>query len=136
MLFVIEYFTWDGTLDAANHTHGDVGDNRYDIATILDNTVTTFNLSALTKINKLGFTDFRFVITQRTGDAAPTGVNEVIFASADNTTGLPVPKLNVTWAYPSERLSPDTLISQVNLTGALTTIQDDPDAPDANWMVG
>ena len=31
-------------------------------------------------------------------------------------------------------LIPDTLLQQDNLTGALSTIQDDPDSPDANWM--
>lgn len=34
----------------------------------------------------------------------------------------------------SERKSPDALLVQTNLTGTLSRIQDDPDAPDANWL--
>lgn len=34
----------------------------------------------------------------------------------------------------AERLSPDASLTQTNLTGALSVIQDDPDTPDANWM--
>lgn len=34
----------------------------------------------------------------------------------------------------TERQSPDALLDQTNLTGALSAIQDDPDSPDANWL--
>lgn len=34
----------------------------------------------------------------------------------------------------AERLSPDALLEQVNLSGALADIQDDPDSPDGNWL--
>ncbi len=33
-----------------------------------------------------------------------------------------------------ERLAPDALLSQINLTGAVTDIDEDPDTPDANWL--
>lgn len=33
-----------------------------------------------------------------------------------------------------QRLAPDAVLTQTNLTGALSDIQDDPDTPDANWM--
>ena len=32
------------------------------------------------------------------------------------------------------RYSPDAILVQTNLTGAVTAIQDDPDAPDATWL--
>lgn len=35
---------------------------------------------------------------------------------------------------PSERHSPDALITQTGLTGAIGDIQDDPDSPDGNWL--
>lgn len=35
---------------------------------------------------------------------------------------------------PTERLAPDAILTQTNLTGALSAIQDDPDSPDANWL--
>lgn len=34
-----------------------------------------------------------------------------------------------------ERKSPDALITQTNLTGAVTDIDEDPNTPDANWLV-
>jgi len=34
----------------------------------------------------------------------------------------------------TERQSPDALLQQDNLSGAITAIQDDPDSPDANWL--
>ncbi len=34
----------------------------------------------------------------------------------------------------TERQSPDAISVQTNLAGAVTTIQDDPDAPDTNWQ--
>ena len=33
-----------------------------------------------------------------------------------------------------ERLAPDALLTQTNLTGAVTDIDDDPDSADANWL--
>jgi hypothetical protein len=33
-----------------------------------------------------------------------------------------------------QRLAPDAILSRQNLTGLVSTIQDDPDAPDANWL--
>jgi hypothetical protein len=32
------------------------------------------------------------------------------------------------------RYSPDALLTQANLTGAVAAIQDDPDSPDASWL--
>ena len=34
----------------------------------------------------------------------------------------------------TERQSPDALLVQTNLTGAVAAIQDDPDSPDGNWL--
>lgn len=33
-----------------------------------------------------------------------------------------------------ERLAPDAILASVNLTGAVTAIDEDPDAPDASWL--
>lgn len=35
----------------------------------------------------------------------------------------------------TETLSPESIGQQLNLTGSVTDIQDDPDSPDANWML-
>jgi hypothetical protein len=37
-------------------------------------------------------------------------------------------------AAAAERLPPDAIITQTNLTGAVTDIDEDPDSPDANWL--
>ncbi|KPJ54639.1 hypothetical protein AMJ47_04050, partial [Parcubacteria bacterium DG_72] len=34
----------------------------------------------------------------------------------------------------TETLSPDALLTQTNLTGSITDVQDDPDSPDSNWL--
>ena len=34
-----------------------------------------------------------------------------------------------------ETLSPDAIVSSLNMTGVVGNIQDDPDSPDANWVV-
>ena len=35
----------------------------------------------------------------------------------------------------TERQSPDTIATQTNLSGVIGDIQDDPDSPDANWLI-
>lgn len=34
----------------------------------------------------------------------------------------------------TQRFAPDAILAQTGLTGAVSTIQDDPDSPDANWL--
>lgn len=34
----------------------------------------------------------------------------------------------------AERLAPDAILSQTNLSGSVTAIQDDPDSPDTSWL--
>lgn len=42
-----------------------------------------------------------------------------------------------TWPTPtSQQLFPDAILVQTNLTGAVTDIDEDPDSPDANWLIG
>lgn len=35
-----------------------------------------------------------------------------------------------------EWFSPDAVLSQTNISGAVAVIQDDPDTPDESWMAG
>lgn len=59
--------------------------------------------------------------------------------TATSTTDTPsvsvVEAATITKVAP-ERLAPDAVLLQTNLTGTLSQIQDDPDSPDANWMTG
>jgi hypothetical protein len=44
---------------------------------------------------------------------------------------------NTTWPVPTyQTLFPDAVLTQTNLTGAVTDIDEDPDNPDALWMTG
>lgn len=45
---------------------------------------------------------------------------------------------SVTWAGSdyTERFAPDAILAQTGLTGTVSAIQDDPDSPDGNWLVG
>jgi len=36
----------------------------------------------------------------------------------------------------AQQLFPDAILTQTNISGAVTDIDDDPDSPDANWMTG
>lgn len=58
----------------------------------------------------------------------PTAVNVV------DTLTLTAGDMSTLSQAVAERLSPDASLTQTNLTGALSVIQDDPDTPDANWM--
>ena len=41
------------------------------------------------------------------------------------------------WPQPvSSRLAPDAILTQTNLTGSISTVQDDPDSADGTWMTG
>lgn len=52
--------------------------------------------NAATNINKTGYSGIRMHVTQRAGDAAPVGKNEILFASFDNTAAEPI--LTVTYS--------------------------------------
>ncbi len=48
---------------------------------------------------------------------------------------IPLSQPSTVYASPdAERQSPDVLIAQTNLSGAVAAIQDDPDSPDTNWL--
>lgn len=41
------------------------------------------------------------------------------------------------WPQPQHLyLAPDAIVVQTGLSGAVATVADDPDAPDASWMTG
>lgn len=64
----------------------------------------------------------------------PAEASYFAFASYENLDAHPPASLIVTYTVPTTRIAPDTILAQTNLTGAVSAIQDDPDAPDANWL--
>lgn len=68
-----------------------------------------------------------------TADQSGNGYN--LTAGSTGTvfeTGPSIPDV----AGVAERFAPDAILAQTGLTGAVAAIQDDPDSPDGNWLVG
>lgn len=61
------------------------------------------------------------------------GLKFQLVTDADSFYNSVVSRLNSTSTV-TQRLSPDAILTQTNLTGALAIIQDDPDSPDLGWM--
>jgi hypothetical protein len=57
-------------------------------------------------------------------------------SSTGDTPTLTLVESSTVTKATTARLAPDGILTQTNLTGALTDIQDDPDSPDANYMNG
>lgn len=105
-----------------------------DIASMAVTQDVDFALSnADANISRTGTTRLRI---DATDNNAPTGAgNEVRFSSIESTTN-PEARLIVDYQVgASTPLAPDAILAQTNLTGAVGNIQDDPDSPDANWLV-
>jgi hypothetical protein len=62
------------------------------------------------------------------------GASATLITASDTMAMTMTDELVLTEGYGS--LLPDALLTQTNLTGALSTIQEDPDAPSATWMTG
>lgn len=131
---VMDWYQWSPTVDAADYTHAA---NSNALSQALSS-LTGFGTQNLTLTNadqfvsRTGYTHLRAAISQRAADAAPTGENWVAFASFENATDA---EATLTLDYqPRSGLAPDAIISQTNLTGAVSVIQDDPDSADANWL--
>lgn len=75
-----------------------------------------------------------------TGDgSATTGGDSLSAGSWTNVQEIPqsdtlVASYNDQGQAATERIAPDTIAVQTNLTGSVTDIDDDPDSPDANWL--
>lgn len=93
-----EWYIWDGTSSTdysavpASNAHG--GTLLSSLTTSADN---DFALSSLVNISNTGNTYLRLHISQLSGDAAPTGRNDLTFASYDHAT-LTEPRLIVTYS--------------------------------------
>jgi hypothetical protein len=115
----------------------------YALTTFAQDQQYDLTLQNLSNINPAGMTGIRLHVSG-TSAAAPVGANNVNIVSYNHISmggGVPeadrrLPKLVVTHTSPSiQRLAPDAILAQTNLTGAVTAIQDDPDSADSNWLV-
>lgn len=83
--------------------------------------------NAPANVSLTGMTGLRFHIS----GTAPTGQNQCQFDTYES--GNPA-VLTVFYTLATSRIAPDAILSQTNLTGSVSFIQDDPDSPDANWL--
>lgn len=58
----------------------------------------------------------------------PTAASDTLATTITEASSLN--KANV------QQLFPDAILTQTNITGAVGDIDEDPDSPDANWMLG
>lgn len=95
---LLEWYAWDGTsatdYSASPASTAHAGTTLASLTTTSDN---DFSLTSTTNISKTGTTYLRMHMSQRPSDAAPTGQNELDFASYDHTT-LAEPRLIVTYS--------------------------------------
>jgi hypothetical protein len=95
-----------------------------------------FGTGAASAADRLGNLD---VFAVAGDSSATTGGDALDAGTWKNTQEIPANDSN-TASYtddsstPNERIAPDTLAVQTNLTGSVTDIDDDPDSPDANWL--
>ncbi len=128
---VAEWYTWDG-VSGTDETATEVS-NAHSGTLCTALTASADNdfalLSVGTYVNRTGYTYIRLHCTGGT----PTNISGADFAAYGNTSGTAA-RLIVTYTDRT-RMAPDAIISQTNLTGAVTAVQDNPDAPDASWLI-
>ncbi len=94
------------------------------------------NLSNVSNISKTSYTGFRFTLSQRSGNAAPTGENDVHFASWD-ATDYSNPRMTVVYnnTAPTVALdSPTNLAAVPSVTPVLKAIGSDPQGDAMDWQ--
>jgi hypothetical protein len=97
-----EWYSWDGVLNVSRDWSNATGttalsDIDLDVFAGSGGQVFDFELANVSNVNKTGFSGIRLGLSQRPGDAAPTGFNRVRFASWDNTN-YAAPQLIVTYS--------------------------------------
>ncbi|MFI5396593.1 MAG: hypothetical protein ACHQ9S_13750 [Candidatus Binatia bacterium] len=124
----IEYFDWSPTIDASDYTEVPAATAlNAPLADLVANSVNTLPLLSPTSININGLTYFRMHISQRVGDAAPTGLNYVNFYTYDQggSGGLLAPYLTVIYgpppATPTVTPTPAATATPTNTPGATNT---------------
>lgn len=133
---IADWINWTVALDAYTENPPSNANSGYTYTTGSPNVDADITLAnAAANVSKTGMTGLRLNIKQATGDAAPTDFNYFGVRTYENTPTTPAPRLIVDYTLNTARLAPDAIISQSNLTGAVSAIQDDPDAADANWLL-
>lgn len=81
-------------------------------------------------VSTTGYTNLRVHIS----GGAPTGYNYVAVSAFGHATN-PAPRIIVDYVVGTPtRIAPDAILSQTNLTGTVSAIQDDPDAETGTWL--
>ena len=131
------YTAWP--IDASDYTAGTGTSASGSPGWLIPASTGTKNLplaGAATNVSKTGYTGLRFYVSQRTNDAAPTGENDVHFASLD-ATDYPEPKLTVVYDNdpPTVSLdSPTDTAAVPSVTPVLKANGSDPDGDALDWQ--
>lgn len=122
-----DYYTWNMT----NADYSTTAPASPILSIPIASLVPGWNNIPITDVSGISLTGDTYMRLHITG-GVPVGDNFVSFDSFEGTG--PQARLTVTYALRS-RIAPDAILSQTNLTGGVSLIQDDPDSPDANWLV-
>lgn len=122
--------------DVANFSAGTVAINNVPLSTFsaLPTTPQSYDiaLSNITKISPTSNTYLRLCVDG--GQLATNGANYLTFVAIDHAT-LTEPRLVIQYEQITPvRLAPDVILSQSNLLGDVTAIQDDPDSETGVWL--
>lgn len=130
--FVAGWAAWDGT-SASDYSGTALTDAH--AGTLLNDLATSsqsYDLAltgATQNVSTTGYTYMKCWVSG--GQPSVSSSNYMGLAAFENTATEP--QLVVTHFSPT-RIAPDAILSQTNLTGAVSVVQDDPDSPDANWL--
>lgn len=91
----------DGTSSDFSHAPLTTAHSGTAISAITASQTYDFALTNLSNISKTGYTGVRLHVTERASDAAPTGNNNIVIASVDNTIQVE-PQLIVTYTLGSD----------------------------------
>lgn len=116
-----QWYDWSPAIDASDYTELN-GSSAFAVpianlpATVM---TTTVPLSSLGSISRTGHTYLRVGVSQRAGDAAPSGSNEVSLRMYENTTGAG-PALQVCYVLPPSNSPTPSQTPSVTLTPSAT----------------
>lgn len=136
--FTADWFAWGASAaadyslngDAAGFAAGTTAHSGTSLGSITVNADNDFALTNLSNISKTGNTYLRLHVS----GGQPAGANQLTFYAQEHTTE-PAARLIVDYTtVPPTRLIPYEIISQTNLTGTVSAIQDDPDSETGVWL--
>lgn len=128
-----DWTSWTGASDA--DYSASIGTNAMSSRRI--NTFTVGQVNSINLDNFGGNVSLTGTTYIRLGSPAPTQTSTDDAVTVANVgSAFQVPTLVINYTLPNTtRMAPDAILSMTNLTGAVTDIDDDPEADDGSWLV-